>query len=258
VRVARYEEVWTLHAQGLGIRAMARQLGISRNTVKRFLAAEVFPEQATRGTTTSILDPYKPYLQQQVAAGAHNARQIWEERRTQGFPGSATLVRQYVATLRVGRRGRGNRTPQHPAPSDTTAPPPKPRRLSAWRAAWLLLCPDTHRTPEQHAQVERLLTASTELATAHPLAQDFGTLIRKRQRDTLNDWLKRALESGVDELVSFAQGIQQTYAEVAAALELPWSSGQVEGQINRLKTIKRQMYGRAGFALLRAMVLAPG
>jgi transposase len=120
------------------------------------------------------------------------------------------------------------------------------------------LCPDTQRTTEQQVQVEQLLQASAPLATAHPLAQDFGTLIRKRQRDTLDAWLQRALESGIDELVSFARGIQQTYAEVAAALELPWSSGQVEGPINRLKTIKRQLYGRAGFALVRAMVLAPG
>jgi transposase len=90
------------------------------------------------------------------------------------------------------------------------------------------------------------------------LAQDFGTLIRKRQRDTLDDWLQQELERGIDELISVARGIKQTYAEVAAALELPWGSGQIEGQINRLKTIKRQMYGRAGFALLRAMVLAPG
>jgi transposase len=263
VRVARYEEVRTLHAQGLGNRAIARQLGISRNTVKRFLAAAVFPEQATRGATTSILDPYKPYLQQQVAAGGHTARQLWEELRAQGFTGSAGLVRQYVGTLRVGHRGRGSRTPQPPALSETTAPPPaipppKPRRLSARRAAWLLLCPETQRTTEQQAQVEQVLQASAPLAAAHPLVQDFGSLIRKRQRDTLDTWLQRALESGVDELVSFARGIQQTYAEVAAALELPWSSGQVEGQINRLKTIKRQLYGRAGFALLRAMVLAPG
>jgi len=107
VRVARYETVRTLHAQGLGIRAIARQLGISRNTVRTFLAAEVFPEQATRGATTSILDPYKPYIQQQVAAGVHNARQLWEELRAQGFPGSSGLVRQYVGTLRVGYCGRG-------------------------------------------------------------------------------------------------------------------------------------------------------
>jgi transposase len=120
------------------------------------------------------------------------------------------------------------------------------------------LCPDTQRTTEQQVQVEQLLQASAPLATAHPLAQDFGTLIRMRQRDTLDAWLARARGSGSDELANFAQSIQQTYAEVAAALELPWSSGQVEGQINRLKTIKRQMYGRAGFALLRAMVLAPG
>jgi transposase len=263
VRVARYEAVRTLHAQGQSIRAIARQLGIGRNTVKRFLAAAVFPEQATRGATTSILDPYKPYLQQQVAAGVQNARQLWEEIRTQGYAGSALQVRQYVGTLRVGRLGRGSRTPQAPASSETTAPlsavpPPKWRRLSARRAAWLLLCPETQRTTEQQAQVKQVLQASAPLAAAHPLAQDFGTLIRKRQRDTLDDWLQQALESGIDELISFARGIQQTYAEVAAALELPWSSGQVEGRINRLKTIKRQMYGRAGFALLRAMVLAPG
>jgi transposase len=259
-RVARYEEVHALHAQGVGIRAIARQLGLSRPTVRTFLAADVFPEQATRGATTSGLDPYKPYLQQQVAAGMQNARQLWEAIRAQGYPGSASRVRQYVATLRVGRTGGGTRVsqPTRPAETSTTPPPAPPRRLSARQASWLLVRPTDQRTAAQHTQVERLLQASPDLATVHTLAQDFGTLIRKRQREKLDDWLQRALESGIADIARFARGLQQTYAEVAAALELPWSSGQVEGQINRLKTIKRQMYGRAGFTLLRAMVLAPG
>jgi len=264
-RYARYAEVHTLHAQGLGKRAIARQLGISRATVRSFLAAATFPERATRTTAASTLDPYKPYLQEQVRAGVQNARQLWEAICAQGYAGSASRVRQYVGTLRVGRMGRGSREstpPPDPGTTDRAAtvvpPAPRPRRVSARQAAWLLVCPAPQRTAVQQAQVDRLLEASPELARAHTLAQDFGTLIRKRQRAQLDPWLAAALDSKLEEVSSFARGLQQTYAEVAAALELSWSNGQVEGQVNRLKTIKRQLYGRAKFALLRAMVLAPG
>ena len=199
----------------MGIRAIARHLDLSRVTVRRFLAAEQFPERATRSTGVGILDPYKPYLQAQVAVGIHNARHLVDAIRAQGYTGSASLVRTYVGTLRVGRTGRGGQRAAAP-PSETAAavtppappPPPRPRRLSARQAAWLLIRPAAERTPAQQEQVERLLDASADLATAHTLAQDFGMLIRQRHREQLDGWIVAALRSGVDEVASFARGLQ--------------------------------------------------
>jgi transposase len=119
----------------------------------------------------------------------------------------------------------------------------------------LLVRPAADRTATQQKQVDRLLEASADLAVAQTLAQEFGSMIREQRRAGLDSWLDAACASSLDDLISFAHGIQQTYAEVAAALELPWSNGPVEGHVNRLKTLKRGMYGRATFAVLRARVV---
>lgn len=104
--------------------------------------------------------------------------------------------------------------------------------------------------------VERLCRHSTVIDTAYHLAQDFIEMVRERQAAVLECWLDRAVTSDIPEIGSFVAGVQRDKAAVQAALELPWSNGQVEGQINRLKLIKRSMYGRANFDLLRQRVLA--
>ena len=104
--------------------------------------------------------------------------------------------------------------------------------------------------------VERLCQHSADIATAYHLAQDFMVMVRERQAAALERWLDRAATSAIPEIGSFMAGLQRDKAAVLAALELPWSNGQVEGEINRLKLIKRSMYGRANFDLLRQRVLA--
>ena len=99
--------------------------------------------------------------------------------------------------------------------------------------------------------------AVAEIATAYTLAQDFVRMVREHTVDALADWIARAAASCVAELGSFANGLQRDLAAVTAGLSLAWSNGQVEGQINRLKLIKRTMYGRASFDLLRKRVLTP-
>jgi transposase len=94
-----------------------------------------------------------------------------------------------------------------------------------------------------------------DIAQAYPLVQSFQTMIRTRQVEQLDSWLEQVQASGVRELRRFALGLRQDYAAVRAALEYEWSQGQVEGQVNRLKQLKRQMYGRANFDLLRLRVL---
>jgi transposase len=91
---------------------------------------------------------------------------------------------------------------------------------------------------------------------AQHLVSEFRLLLSERSLDRLDSWLERCQQSGLSELVRFAGGIQHDYAAVRAAVRYDWSQGPVEGQVNRLKLLKRQMYGRAGFALLRRRVLA--
>jgi transposase len=115
--------------------------------------------------------------------------------------------------------------------------------------------PKEKLTSEQQQQLDQLCQASEDLFTAYELSQDFLGMLKERRAHELKDWIRAAKSSHVTELKSFAKSVQQDYAAVYAACSLPWSQGQVEGQINRLKCLKRQMYGRAQFDLLRLRVL---
>jgi transposase len=97
--------------------------------------------------------------------------------------------------------------------------------------------------------------AASDLHRAYELTQDFVKMVKERKKDCLEPWMKRAQQSGLPALKGFARGLRRDYSAVAAALSSPWSQGQVEGQITRLKLLKRHMYGRARFDLLRRRVL---
>jgi transposase len=253
--------VQELRAEGLSLRAIAAQLHLSRKTVRQFAMAAQFPERGTRRAGRSKLDPFVPYLKQQLAAGQDNAMQLWRELRDDHhYTGSRALVSRWVAQHRQlvpasdvaappRRRGRP------PAPVTTPAPKPQ-RRLSARQAAWLLVRRPEQLEEEEQRIVERLCQQAPSVDVAYALAQEFIQMVRKRQAEAFDGWLQRATASGIAELQSFVVGLERDKAAVVAALSLPFSNGQVEGQVNRLKLIKRSMYGRAKFDLLRRRVLA--
>lgn len=246
----------------LSANASAARLHLSRNTVRRFVVATQFPERASRRPARSKLDPFIPYLEQQLAAGQDNGMQLWRELRAhEGYTGSRGLVSHWVARHRHlvppvnpanpprPRRGRPPAAPPAPA-----APPP--RHLSARQAAWLLVCQPEKLKPDEQEMVQRLCQHTPLVATAYQLAQEFIQLVREHQVGKLDPWMLRAAASGISELQSFVTGLERDKAAVIAALTLPFSNGQVEGQVNRLKVIKRCMDGRAKFDLLRRRVLA--
>jgi transposase len=256
-RLERYEAVLALDKLGLSRRAIGRELGISRNTVKRFLQAGDFPERAEGRPKPTILLPFEAYLRERWTAGCHNARTLWEGIRRQGFPGSAALVRQFVAHWRPspGRRGP---TPRQAVTEALSPTPPvrKPTRaISPRQARWLLLRAVDKLAPEEQLLRDKLLAADVELAGAKSLAEEFGQIVRRRDRLALEPWLERAEGSGISEFRQFAIVLRRDIAAVKAALSLIWSNGQTEGQINRLKVLKRQMYGRASLLLLKRRFL---
>lgn len=133
---------------------------------------------------------------------------------------------------------------------------PVKRRLSARQASWFFVKGQAQLTPEQRALLERICQANADLQELYQLGQDFVQMVKQRQAKKLDLWLAQAQGSSFPELQGFALGIKRDYAAVKAGLSLPWSQGQVEGQITRLKLLKRQMYGRAKFDLLRLRVLS--
>jgi transposase len=250
-RLARYEQIIALHRAGLSQRAIARHLHISRKVVHRSVRAGTFPERAPTGRRQSKLDFYLPYLRKRWDEGCHNGSQLARELVAQGFRGSASLVRRLTGDWRARLPGPAERV----RGKKRQAAPPVQRRLSPRHASWLFVTDQQQLTAAQRALIERICHTNADLQDLYQLGQDFVQMVKQRQVRRLDGWLARAHQSSSVELRGFASGIKRDYAAVKAALSLPWSQGQVEGHITRLKFLKRQMYGRAHFDLLRSRVL---
>jgi len=254
-RLARYHEVVRLHQDGLPVRTIAQRLRMHRRTVRRFIRTGGFPERATPAARPSQLDAYRGYLRQRWEAGCHNATALWHELRAQGFRGCRTLVNRAIQPWRRPRPAQSPRASKSPAPpTSRSLAIPSPRQVSGWLLE-LAKAADEDTQAYQQAFVERLCEENPPIKTAQELACELVRLIKERQALRFPGWLEQALHSGVSELEGFARGLQHDQAAVRAALTEPWSNGQVEGQINRLKCLKRQMYGRANFDLLRLRTL---
>jgi transposase len=248
-RSARYCAVKQLQRQGVSQQGIARTLAMSHNTVRRYVRADTFPERA-QDRLGSRLAAYLPYLHARWAQGVRTPAALWTERRTQGYPGTVRMIERYL--LRLGQRLKGL-TPHESAQFlqvATLFKPPSVRQITAW-----LQSPAATLTTEQAQFVSQLCEVSADLTVVRDLALAFRQLMKAHAVAALPGWVASAEQCPVAELRAFAVGVRQDYGAGAAALEYAWSNGPVEGQMNRLKTIKRQMYGRANFALLRARVL---
>lgn len=253
-RRARYEEVCRLHAAGWRISAIAEHVGLHRDTVRAYLQAPAFPERQPRSRQPSILDPFKPYMLERWNAGCHTGTTLLRDVVDLGYQGSASTVLDYITQL---RKAAGippmRRVGVTAAPiTDPTQRVPSSRDLS-----WLVLRRGTTLDATEQSQLEQLEASHAAVQTGIQLSQAFATMLRKRQgTDDLDAWLARAGASGLAPLVSFANGIRKDYDAVKAGLTLEWSNGPTEGHINRLKQVKRQMYGRAKLDLLKLRLLA--
>lgn len=246
-RLARYEQVVQLAQQGGSIIGIARQLQISRQTVRKYARAATLPKRAGIFRTKSQLDPYRPYLEQRWQAGYRSAKTLWQELVTHGFPGSYMMVYRWVQMQREVTETK----PATPLSGGSTAVRPlaAPRQL-----AWLLVG-DATTLEEQERRTLFLLRQHPEVNQAYDLAQHLLTMVKQRSADALEGWLLRCSESGVVEVANFARGLQKEFSALQAALTLEYSNGPVEGHITKLKLIKRSMYGRGSFPLLRQRVL---
>lgn len=249
-RQHRYEQVRALAESGLTKRAIARQTKLSRVTVRKYLTVTRLPEISKRQSWSAV-DTFLPYLQQRWEAGCRNATQLWREIREQGYRGSAVMVRLKVR----GWRGSDGRRDRHSSKGCAGKRKNKMKPLSPRRAMWLLLRETDKLSSEEMAMRGKLLDLSAEIERVIRLAWEFQKMVREGRVEELGKWLAEARAIGVREMEGFAAGIEQDKAAVEGALSSEWSNGQTEGQINRLKLLKRQMYGRAKFDLLRARVL---
>lgn len=190
-----------------------------------------------------MLQPYLAHLGRRWNEGCRNVSLLWREISALGFGGSYDTVYAWSRRMRAAAGYNG----------DNTGPPM--RRYSPRQAAWLLLRDEGALGRCHRCFLKDLLRTCPDAAATYRLAQGFGKLVREGGVGGLDDWLRDAENGGVPEMKRFAMDVRKDEAAVRAALSLPWSNGQVEGQVNRLKLIKRQMYGRANCDLLRTRVL---
>jgi hypothetical protein len=239
----RHADVRRLLADGRTQAQITRDLGLSRGTVRRFARAaspeELLVNDGT-GRQASILDEHAAYLRERWNSGCTNAAQLWAELRDRGYPGGPTHVRQYPA------RFRGTASAPEPKPTA-----PKVRAVTSW----IMTSPDQLADADK-ASLEAILAASPELTSVTVGVRAFAAIMNERRgRKLLEPWMTAAEATGEPALRSFATGLRADQDAVTNGLSLRWSSGSVEGHVNRIKMLKRQMYGRAGPDLLRRRVL---
>ncbi|MEV5012920.1 ISL3 family transposase [Streptomyces sp. NPDC055692] len=237
----QHAAVHALLDEGLGLRPIARRLGLARNTVRRLAHAATADELLVGRWTgrSSILDPFKPYLHQRWAEGCTVARRLFEELRERGYPGGESVVKKYVQRL---REALPHDDPPRKAPSvrDVTG--------------WLTRRPD-RLDDDQERQLKTILARCPELDRTAGHVRAFAELMNNRQGQDLDQWIERVQADDLPALHGFVNGLGQDRDAVVAGLSLPYSSGAVEGHNNKIKMLKRQMFGRANFDLLRKRVL---
>jgi transposase len=240
-RVTRYEEVMALHATGASIRAIASATHLNKRTILRFIHAETFPELQPRAPRTLALTPFLGYLRARWDAGCHNAQQLWQEIRAQGYPGGRTVVAAYLHAWRVRPASAGQASvPQ--AAATTTAVSCAPRHV-----CWLLLRPPDTLAAAELAYLTRLYHCCPQVAVVQALVKEFATVLREQDVAGWYAWLHGMEMSGIAELAGVARSMRQDRQAIEAAITQEWSNGVVEGKVNKLKVTKRVMYGRATF-----------
>ena len=231
--------VWSLHGQGHSIKGIVRMTGVSRQTVRRILAGTRDDVFRSRETT---LDRWAERLSAEWDGGCRNGAELWRLRKA-GNGGSQRVMTEWATQRRRA----------------TEAPPEKPGVLTTVppvRTIARLLTRERDCSSAEALRVRVAVeTACPEIAAARNLLDRFRTMVAAKKTDDLPPWLRDAVGS---ELASFACGVEDDEAAVRAAIVEPWSNGQTEGQVTRLKLVKRQMYGRANVELLRARMVQPG
>jgi transposase len=265
-RLANYNKVKKLHSQGMSMMGICRALGLSRGAVRSYVHADSFPEHRRHPRVSSMLDPFESYLGKRWwQDGCRNASQMWREIKERGYPGTRARVLEWARQRRqepapstpgtyqssMAKRCQ-KRTLQESSGKADRAPSPK-------RLVWLLVGDPEDLKSAERGALDEMLKASTDVAVIYPLIQRFEKMIKQTssdgQAERFEGWLEEALTSGVKDFETFATGLKREHSGVEAALTLPYSNGQTEGQINKLKLIKRQMYGRGSFQMLRQRVL---
>lgn len=241
-----YFQTKNLSQQGVALRDIAKSLGVCVNTVMKYANLPEPPGKQIRSSRKTA--GFEPYLKQRWDEGTRGPKQLFLELSKLGYQGSYQTIARYAAELRGPscHHRRSNEAPKAPIP-----------RIAVSKAAFLLGKPAEKLDEEENKLVQHLCQAEP-IKSAYELAQSFQKMVRERLADQFDHWLEQAGKSISPSIRNFATGLRRDYDAVKMALSHPLSNGQVEGQNNRLKLIKRKMQGRAKLDLLRLRVMYAG
>jgi transposase len=236
----RYAAVQERLAAGCSISQISRELDLERGTVYRFARAGSLDELLVKATTRETqLDGFEPYLERRWTEGCMNANRLSSEIRAQGFGGGPQIVRRYVRRFRTT-----------PAAADARPAQLKARQVTTW-----IMQKPTSLEADERESLQRVLDRCPELDALAGHVRTFAEMMRDLRGDRLGSWMDDVQADDLPDLHSFVTGVRRDQDAVVAGLTMHWSSGPVEGHVNRLKMLKRQMFGRAKFDLLRRRVL---
>jgi transposase len=242
-RYDRYQQLLALHKEGLTSKDIARRLGMKDRTVRHWLQQGIPAEARRRRKRSSRFDPYAAYVLKRWQEGERNGLRLCEEIQAQGYKGSSRTLYRFLAALKSSR----------PEPGDVPEWPLQD--FTAHKAVWLCVRDPAELDDTEREELATIRQASATAENTYQLVQDFMHMVGHREGERLDGWLKQVTLSQIPEFRRLVRSINRDKAAVLAGLTLPWSQGQVEGQITKLKLIKRTMYGRAGFPLLRQRML---
>jgi transposase len=250
--VEQWRNIRRLYLAKADLRDICRQLGISARTVYRYKDLTEPPPRPAYKRRVSVLDPYVPYLVKRWEEGCHNGKRLYREIREQGYQNSEEICARFTAQLRRAE-ARGQPISSVPRARQGSVAGLSP---TAKNVAALFMRHEEKLHEEQQEYLRRLCDADEALADTHRLTQEFAEMVRGLEGEDLDGWLKDAEESRSTAMRGFALGLRKDLDAVRAGLTEEWSNGCVEGFVHKLKLLKRQGYGRAGFELLRARMLA--
>jgi transposase len=244
-----FQSIHALSSKGMRNVQIARTLGIQRHTVEKYLAFEAPPVRRHFTKKVSAIAPYEDYILKRWKQGCRNATRIWQEISEQGYPGA------YQNVVRITRYLKEQERLGEPIPD-------RPPGISASHAAGILTKRPENRSEAEIRTLRRLKAIHWVTERCCSLFEEFAGMFRDKERRSeeqarsrLEEWTERVKASGIAELEAFAVKLLQDTEAVVAAMVLPYSQGQTEGRVNKLKFVKRSMYGRGSFELLRQRVL---
>ena len=244
-----YQQALLLQKAGLKHKEIGLRLGVSARTIGRWFGQGWGPATQRRRKKPSQLDRFVPYLLNRRVEGCRNGTVLHQEVSHRGYTGSARTVYKSLQSLRTSPLAPAR--PKSVPPSSSLLDGVTPRQVVRW-----FLQPPEERESRTNEILTLIGQESSDMRETQHLVEEFLTLARKLQGSELEVWLERVKATGVREVRQFAHGLERDKASVVAGLTLPYSTGPVEGHINRLKLLKRQAYGRAGITHLSRRLLA--